>query len=137
MDKFEQSITDAQESITPSVDFVAATMHRINGQIVNRRRLFRLWLPVLAGSLAAIALVLFNVMNPPAKPPAPQLAQTPQSGNSQQSAAPSTAAQGTDNSSLSNELAAIGGDLSKGNNYLASASSAVNDQQQAISVPTN
>lgn len=138
MDKFDQTIKNAKQEITPATTFVDTTMGKITNKQVKNRWNVKLWAPVL-GSLAVIVIVFailssgsntFSSKTPTSKP------SKTTSGSSQTSNS-TPAAAGTDNSSLANYLDGVASSINQENTDQNSANQSVNDSQQEITVPTN
>ncbi|HET9173954.1 MAG TPA: hypothetical protein VFN56_01590 [Candidatus Saccharimonadales bacterium] len=134
MDNFDHIIKEAQEPVAPSARFVDATMSRIVATPTRRHGWFRFWTPVIAGSLAVLVLLFIFV------PHGNKTVMSPAPSPSQPSSAATTPvaaiAPGTDNASLDSDLQSLSSELDQNGGTLNSANSAVNDQQQAIAVPT-
>jgi hypothetical protein len=141
MDKFDDLIKNAKKLYEPRKDFVDTSMEKINNQHSKRHFRIKLWAPVLAGGLAVIAL-LFIVLplgnnNSPSKE---KLSSKTSSVPTQAVASSNTngsVAAGTDNASLTSDLNSINGSIGQENSDQGKANSALNDQSQEITVPTN
>jgi len=138
MDKFDQTIKNAKQEITPSTTFVDATMGKITNKQVRNRWNIKLWAPVL-GSLAVVVIVFavlssgsntFSSKTPISKPSKT----TSSSSQTANSAPPAT---GADNTSLANYLGGVASSMNQENTDQNSANQSVNDSQQVITVPTN
>jgi hypothetical protein len=146
MDKFDQTIKDAQEAHEPSEHFVDDTMKQVMEQKTvgseKKRVNFRLWVPIAAGVVIVLALVF--VLLPSAKTNAPgsssktNVATTGMtSGTSGEKAESATIPSGTSNADLASDLSNVQGAINQENTDQSSANSALNDQSQEITVPTD
>jgi hypothetical protein len=128
MDKFDQKIKESQRKIEPSGSFVDATMTKISVVSIHKKHSFKLWLPVLAGSLAAVALLFVLIPN-----------STNQTTGKITSSSPASTQlpSGTSNSQLASDLSSVNSSINQESSDLNSANSALNDYQHEITVPTN
>lgn len=141
MDKFDESIKDAEKPHKPSANFVETTMEQIDKQHVAHKTIRRkVLLSVLAGAVAAVAVIvgtalLANHANTPAKlavstGTAGSTSQDPSGGTSGTQTGPSDAI-------LAHDLNSASQAMTQENNDQGAATTALNDNQQAITVPTN
>jgi hypothetical protein len=143
MDKFDQTIKNAHEAYEPKEQFVDNTMHEVMDQQMGSKkewRGFRLWAPVAAGTVVVIALVFVLLPGSTAPSTAKNGAtnntgKTTASANEQ--AESDTVPSGSGNASLASDLSSVQGAMSQEGADQNSANSALNDQQQEITVPTD
>jgi len=130
MDKFEQQIKDSKPEIEPSGDFKAQTMAKIE-EVPKKRFGFNKYLPVGLGAVLVLIVALVLVV--------PSLKSNTSSTNNSGAATQSTAPASTnaDLTSLNNDLSSIGAGLNQENSDQSFANTALNDNQQQITVPTN
>jgi hypothetical protein len=135
MDKFDQTIKNAKQSIEPSTNFVDTTIGKIDHQQPNKSWNFRLWAPVVGG--LAVVVIVFAVLTSGSNTSSSKISssKTPKTTSTQVASA--TPVAGTDNSSLDNYLAGIQGSMNQENTDQNSANQNVNDSQQEITVPTD
>ncbi len=151
MSKFEHQIKNSKHIYTPTDDFVAKTMAKIaKRQPGNRSWHLKIWLPIMAGGLAVLVLLILPTHQNAAKQlnisPASQSTTKPQSSNANTTTAPTSqstsqpasgsAGSGTDNASLNSELNSISGSMGQESKDQQAANNALNDNQQEINVPT-
>jgi hypothetical protein len=142
MDKFDESIKNARETHESSEHFVEETMQAVMNQQPDQKKThgIRFWLPIAAGAVVVIALVF--IFLPTAKSSAPgnanktNVASTGSSAPAS-SAAPTAVPAGTSNADLASDLSNVQGAMNQESNDQSSANSALNDQQQEITVPTD
>ncbi len=141
MDKFDQSIIDAQESHEPSGQFVDNTMREIGNHQPEVKRGFKMhfWIPVAVGGVVVVVLVF--ALLPSGKTNAPgttgksSVATTGSPTKEQQQSG--TVPAGTDNANLASDLNSVQGAMNQESTDQNGANTALNDQQQEITVPTN
>jgi hypothetical protein len=146
MDKFDESIKNAQLMHEPSNDFVDNTMKQIEVRQPKKHWSIKIWGPALAGGLAVLALIFVviphTVNNTGTKTSnLTGNAVKTQSGQQPTSSVGSagiqnTAAPGTDDASLQNDLNGVQGQINQENSDQYGANSAINDSQQEITVPS-
>ncbi len=142
MDKFDQRIKHAMRTIEPTSNFVEVTMQQVENVQVKKRWNLKLWIPVTAGSVAVIAIVLVTIAlvghNDASKKNSNQSVATNQVQQTQPSQSSTVnPPSGTDNASLASDLSGIDGAMSNENADQSSATAAINDNSQQIAVPTN
>jgi len=125
MDKFDQSIKNAQKIYQPSDNFIDRTMQRVNGS-PKKTKGFKMWLPILAGSLAAIAIVFIGLNST-----------SHNTGNSNLPGPSPTLATGINDASLAGDLSSISASLAQDSSNLNSTNNALGDQQQQVAIPIN
>lgn len=142
MDKFDESIRNAKESYQPTNTFVEGTMKQISGLSTKKQKFFKLWLPAFAGGFAVVALLFVFVpalfgrgssASTTTNETSSSSSQSSQSGQTSQG----TQAAGTDNASLSSGLDGVNSAMNQETSDQTNADSALNDQSQQISVPTD
>jgi hypothetical protein len=141
MDKFDQIIKNARETYEPNEHFVEDTMEEVTQQQPEQKksRGIRFWIPIAAG--AAVVIVLVFVLLPGGKAKAPgsvgtsNVATTRAATGSQPE--PTTVPAGTSNADLVSDFASVQSAMNQENTDQNSANSALNDQSQEITVPTD
>jgi hypothetical protein len=135
MDKFDESIKDAQTTYQPSKDFVDTTMSRLADTQPSRARSSKKWYGVVAAALALIALVIgIGVYRHHSTGPVAVVtggtSATPTTTTTQPPA-------GSDDAALTASLNDVSTSIAQENNDQTAATTALNDNQQQITVPTN
>ncbi len=147
MDNLDEQIKNSQKQYQPTINFADVTTQQITKPHKRRFHGIKLWAPALAGVIVAVAVVFVvipnnsNVTNRSVNhrtyngPSSPSTLKSP--SQSSQAAANGSAAEGTDNASLTSDLNSINSAINQENNDQTSANSAINDQSQEITVPTD
>jgi hypothetical protein len=142
MDKFDETIKNARETHEPSEHFVEDTMQHVMNQQPpehTKSRGFRLWVPIAAGAVIVIALVFVLLPSGKSKAPgssgATNVATT--GGTPTISSASGALPSGTSNADLASDLSSVQSSMNQEGTDQNSANSALNDQSQEITVPTN
>jgi len=127
MDEFDKKITNAQQSYEPKPNFVEATMEQLPEKVPKKRWNIKIWAPALAGTVAVVAIV-FIVWPRPI---------TNDSTSTNHVATPATTTPPTTNDpSLQGDLDDVQSSMDQTSSDQSSADSAVNDNGQQITVPT-
>ncbi len=143
MDKFDQNIKDAHEGVEPNSSFVENTMSTVSASLPKKRLSFKVWAPVLAGGLAVVAVIFIalpsgsHLANSVVATKTSRSTSPTYNGSGQPTTAASAPAVGTDNSSLQNDLSDVQSYMNQENSDQNSSNTAINDNQQVITVPTN
>jgi len=142
MDKFEQRVKDAREDYQPSGGFVDRTMEEVRKHKIQRRRFsLKIWAPATVGTVAVLAIAIIfapkltphNVIDSSKNP-----ISLPKAGaKSVPSASPAPISDGSDNASLQRDLSSVQASMAQTGSDQSNTDSAVNDNQQEISIPTN
>lgn len=130
MDKLDESIKRAKQTVEPSADFIDLTMQRIVGLKPKRNWSAKLWAPLLAGGLVAAALVFFIL-------PSSNITKNNAPSSDMTSQTATALPAGTDNASLSSDLNMISNQINQENADQKDANAAINDSSQVITVPTD
>jgi hypothetical protein len=147
MDKLDNIISESKENYTADPAFVNKVMAEVATAKAPKRRkfiLFRSWPPVLASSLALVAVLVFvtvTLLSPgnssskgtstgKTSPKSTQVVATDTPSSA--TPVPTSSGPGTDNASLTNDLNNVNSGLGREGQDLSSS-----NQQQEITVPTD
>ena len=141
MDKFDARVSRARETYKPSPGFVDQTMEEVRKHKIHRRRFgLRMWVPAVAGTVALLAIAVILVP----KPAPASVADGSKTSLSAKKAAvaPTTTSStsitdGTDDASLNGDLTSVESSMNQSANDQSDVDSSVNDNQQAINIPTS
>lgn len=145
MDKFDQAIKNAMKPTEPSPDFVNKTMAQIEAGHKHRVLSWKVWAPALSGALVLLVVVL--VALPSSTPMRLNSNKSSVSSGSTAKSSPASSGSvptktvslpaGSDDASLASDLNGIGSAINQEASDQNSANSALNDQSQEITIPTN
>lgn len=138
MDKFDKRMKEAREVYIPSADFVDRTMTEVKKHKIRRPFSIRRWAPALAGVFAVLVVAVVLAPKPTSTnvvdgSKIPQHSKkVAQSGPTD---SPAPISDGTDNASLDRDLGSVASSMNQTSTDQSGAESAVNDNQQQISIP--
>ena len=139
MDKFDAQLQNAREEYIPSDGFVERTMEEVKKRKIRRRFSVRLWAPAAVGLVAVLIIAVIIVPKP--------TSETANSAKSEQNAqktaqvkpssSPAAINDGTDNATIERDLDSVMSSMGQSAADQSVTDSAINDNQQSISISTN
>ena len=142
MDEFDKNIVAAKPSYQPTNNFTEDTMNTINEQPVHQRSRLMLWLPLAAGGVAVIALLVALPLHTRSTTatkatPASTTSTTTTTQPETQTPSSTTASTPVQTSDLDQDMNGVDSSMSQAANDQASADNGLDDSSHQINVPTN
>jgi hypothetical protein len=137
MDKFDERIKNAQSEYTPTSGFVDRTMDEVKKRKIHRRFSLKIWAPALAGGFAVLVMAVIFVPKPAQdnvvdgnKLPS----HSQKIAHTVPTSSPAPISDGTDDAALAKDLSSIQDSMNQSGSDQSTVDTAVNDNQQAISI---